>query len=99
MSCRICKRGGCTESFHSLSEQELLDSGEDTASEARLLRLERDAERGTVKRLQTELAALRRVADAARAVARDFRLHYTDEEHALLDALAALDDKGDPDAR
>jgi len=22
MTCRICKRGGCTESFHSLEEQE-----------------------------------------------------------------------------
>lgn len=35
--------------------------------------------------------ALRKVAEAARAAASDFRLHFTDEEHALLEALADLD--------
>ncbi len=39
-----------------------------------------------------DMAALRKVAEAARAVRRDFRLSLTDEERALDDALNRLDD-------
>lgn len=47
------------------------------------------------------LSAMQRVVDAAKAAASDFRLHFTDNEQALLDALADLDaplcSRADPD--
>lgn len=64
MACRICKRGGCTESFHSFEEQSVADAsraelerevlklrrevGEERRSAGYLARMVRDGHKDTV---------------------------------------------------
>lgn len=53
MACRICKRGACTESFHSFSEQNKLAERENMSDDIDTLRCE-------IQDLKEELAEAKR---------------------------------------
>ncbi len=60
MSCRICKRGSCTESFHSFEEQNLYEKKIELMERGKEWLMER------VLELEEELAAVRLREDSTR---------------------------------
>jgi hypothetical protein len=52
MSCKICKRNGCIESFHSLEEQESYDERQQMSDDVEVLREELQEAQLRIKELE-----------------------------------------------
>ena len=77
MTCRICLRNSCTESFHSLEEQEKYEVALDAYSDADDLKEEH---RKRQKELESEIEALEDEIEVAYDDAREKRQEIEDED-------------------
>lgn len=70
MICRICLRGSCTESFHSLEEQEIYEDALDAYSDADDIK---EVNRKRIAELEQEISDLDDEIESAYDAARELR--------------------------